>query len=120
MEYLHLSTSAYQHISTLTKMYLYNITLKIDERIHADWLHWMKTEYLPKMLSYQTFHEYKLYRILHIDDTDGPTYALQLFAESKALYNRFAELYEPEMQQMQQQRWGMQVLGFATLMEYVH
>lgn len=101
-------------------MYLYNITIKIDSSAHKDWLHWMKTEYLPKIRSYHTFHDHKLYRILHIDDIDGPTYALQLFAESKALYNRFIEFYEAEMQRMQQQRWGAQMLSFATLMEIVH
>ena len=101
-------------------MYLYNITLKVEKRIHTDWLEWMQTEYLPKLLSYRAFHEYKLYRILQIDDTDGPTYALQLFAESKASYNLFTELHQAEMQRMQQQRWGAQVLGFSTLMASVH
>lgn len=92
----------------------------MEQQIHMEWLLWMKAEYVPKMLSYQVFGDYKLYKILNTDDTDGSTYALQLFTESKALYNRFAELYHGEIQLMQQQRWGTQVLSFSTLMETVH
>lgn len=110
----------HNYISAQEKMYLHNITLKAEAPIHAAWLKWIKTVYLPKMLSYNVFTEYELYRILHLDDTDGPTYALQLFTENKVLYDRFTELYETEIQEMQLQRWGAQVFSFSTLMETVH
>ncbi|MDE1191209.1 MAG: DUF4286 family protein [Arachidicoccus sp.] len=101
-------------------MYLYNITIKIEQSIHEDWLAWMKDIYIPKLLSFARFTGYKFYRILQLDDTDGPTYALQLFADEMKCYDEFITLHHKEIEHMQQQAWGSHMLTFSTLMEIVH
>lgn len=101
-------------------MYLYNITIKIETGLESDWLLWMHEEYIPQILTYKTFYEYKLYKILNIDDTDGATYALQLFAENELLIEQFLNSHLQTIQQIQQQRWLGRMYSFATLMENVH
>ncbi|HEY0298027.1 MAG TPA: DUF4286 family protein [Arachidicoccus sp.] len=101
-------------------MYLYNITIKVDWSIHDDWLRWMNEEHIAQILSYNNFHRYSLYKILNIDESDGPTYALQLFAESKALYNSFIEIHLHSINQIQKEHWGSKMLSFSTLMEIVY
>ncbi|MEI9955845.1 MAG: DUF4286 family protein [Ferruginibacter sp.] len=44
--------------------------------------------------------------LLEIDDTEGPTYAIQYFAESKALYNNYIENFAAQMRQNALDKWG--------------
>ena len=71
-------------------------------------------------IRWKFFSKDLLLRLKDIEEEDGPTYALQLFADSKAQYNRFMELYYKKMMQSQKERWGNDMLFFATLMEIVH
>jgi hypothetical protein len=48
---------------------------------------------MPALLQTNCFMRYKLLRLHEQDDTEGPTYIAQYFTESKALYDRYIELY---------------------------
>lgn len=32
-------------------MYIYNVTINIDESVHDEWFKWMKEKHIPDMLS---------------------------------------------------------------------
>ncbi|MDP4855379.1 MAG: DUF4286 family protein, partial [Schleiferiaceae bacterium] len=32
-------------------MYTYNVTVNVDDSIHAEWLHWMRSIHLPVVLA---------------------------------------------------------------------
>ena len=32
-------------------MYIYNVTINIDETVHEPWLRWMRDEHIPDMLA---------------------------------------------------------------------
>ncbi|MBC8034845.1 MAG: DUF4286 family protein, partial [Chitinophagaceae bacterium] len=57
-------------------MVIYNVTTKMDWSIHEAWIQWMKDIHIPEMLNTGMFHDYKIMRILEIDDAEGPTYAV--------------------------------------------
>lgn len=101
-------------------MFIYNITIKVENAVHREWLEWMQQTHIPHILGSGKFTHHRLLRLREIEEQEGPTYALQLFAESKALYNAFIALHLPEMQQLQMARWGTKMLSFSTLMEIVH
>ena len=44
-------------------MYIYNVTVNIDESVHDEWLDWIK-EHIPMVLSTGRFSEAKLTRVL--------------------------------------------------------
>lgn len=101
-------------------MYIYNITIKVDQGIHEPWLEWMGQIHIPAILETGKFTGHQLLRIREIDDQEGPTYALQLFADSKASYNAFVAVHLEAMQARQNREWGAKMLCFSTLMEIVH
>jgi len=100
--------------------FIYNVTVNVNHAIHDAWLQWMITIHIPDVLATGCFKKQRMLRLLDIDETDGPTYAIQYYAESKAGYNRYAELYAPKMQQAITNKWGRQCTSFRTLMQVVH
>jgi hypothetical protein len=80
----------------------------------------MREAYLPFLNSTNLIAKHLLLRLKDIDETDGPTYALQIFVETEVLYSKFASEHLSEINQLQKARWGNNMLSFATLMEVVH
>ncbi len=68
---------------------LYNVTVKVETNIAEQWLQWLLTEHIPDVLSTKCFTDYKVVRLLEVDDTDGPTYAIQYFASSLDDYKHY-------------------------------
>jgi hypothetical protein len=100
-------------------MILYNVTIKVHSSIHAEWLIWLKEIHIPEVMHTNCFAEYKIYRLLEIDETEGPTYAIQYFAESKGLYNQYIEKYATKMRELSYQKWGDKFMGFRSVMQIV-
>ncbi len=101
-------------------MLIYNVTIKITPHIHEAWVSWMQQIHIPDVMSKGCFTEYRFVRVLEIDDSEGPTYATQYFADSKANYNRYIELYAPALRKEALDKWGSNFIGFRSLMQVVH
>lgn len=101
-------------------MYIYNVTTKVDPAVHDSWLKWMLDVHIPEVLGTGCFEKHQLVRILDIDDSDGPTYAVQYYAAGKALYNRYEMQYAAGFRQEVRRQWGERVVSFSSLMEVVH
>lgn len=101
-------------------MFIYNVTIKVRNDIHEAWLQWLQKEHIPDVLSTGCFTESAVYRLLEIDDSEGPTYAVQYRAESKAQYNQYIELFANDMRQRSFEKWGDAFIAFRTLMQVVN
>ena len=101
-------------------MFIYNVTTKIDPSIHADWVIWMKNTHIPQIMESDCFTQFQFVRLLEMDDSDGPTYAVQFMAASKADYNRYIEIHAAELRKVALQLWGSKTIGFRSLMQVVH
>jgi hypothetical protein len=100
-------------------MIIYNITTKLEKQIADEWLQWMLNEHINEILQTKCFLDFKLVRLLDVDDSEGPTYAVQYFAESKADYNRYIQLYSSEVRKRSFDRWGDKFISFRSVMEVV-
>jgi hypothetical protein len=100
-------------------MIIYNVTVKVEGKIAEDWLHWLLKEHIPDVIQTNCFVDYKIVRLLEVDDSEGPTYAIQYFAESKADYNRFIEIHAAKMRKLSFEKWGDQFIAFRSVMEVV-
>jgi len=101
-------------------MYIYNITSKIDPSIHENWVVWMKETHIPEVMATNCFTQYQFVRLLEVDDSDGPTYAIQYMANSKSDYNRYLEIHAPLLSKKSIDAWGNLFIGFRSLMQVVH
>ena len=101
-------------------MFIYNVTIKIQEQIHYPWLQWLKEEHVPEVLATACFSKATVVKLLDIDDSEGPTYAIQYAAESKAAYNLYIEKFAGLLRQKSIDKWGNQFIAFRSLMQVVN
>ena len=101
-------------------MIIYNVTIKVHQSIKDAWLKWLKEEHIPGIIQTGCFTHATILRLLEIDDTEGPTYAVQYFAESKRLYNHYIENYAAAMRQKGFDKWGDKFIAFRSVMQVVN
>ena len=101
-------------------MFIYNVTNKVNHSIATLWLSWLKEEHIPDVLSTACFTNATILRLLETDDSEGPTYAIQYRAESKAFYNLYIEKFAAAMRQKSFDKWGDKFMAFRTLMQVVN
>lgn len=99
-------------------MFLYNITVGIDKDIEQEWLRWMKTEHIPKVMRTQLFVNYKLYKVLHDDDESSISYSVQYFARTLGDVTTYFEKF-PSIIDEHRQRYHNRHVAFMTLLEEV-
>lgn len=101
-------------------MYIYNVTTQLAWAIHNEWLQWMKEEHIPAVVSTGCFTHHRMVRLLEVDETEGPTYAVQYFTDSLETYRSYINRFAPGLRQDTQKRWGDACISFRSLMEVVH
>ena len=101
-------------------MIIYNVTIKVHESIKQDWLHWLKEEHIPDVIQTGCFTHAVILRLIEVDDTEGPTYAVQYYAESKGLYNNYIENHAAAMRQKGFEKWGEKFIAFRSVLEVVN
>ena len=72
-------------------MYIYNVTINIQEDIHDEWVEWMKKEHIPDMLNTGKFKKALMTRVMVNEEMGGITYSVQYTAESKQMLERYYE-----------------------------
>lgn len=101
-------------------MLIYNVTTKITHTIHEDWLQWMRDIHIPDVLATGCFTKANILRLLDIDDSEGPTYAVQYYAETKTDYDHYIHQFAPALKQETITKWGQQMIAFRSLMQLVN
>lgn len=70
-------------------MYIYNVTINIDETIHNEWLEWMKSKHIPDMLATGKFSKALMTRVLVEEEMGGMTYSVQYTTKTKAILQQY-------------------------------
>lgn len=100
-------------------MIVYNITLKVNKDIIADWLKWQKEEHIPEIMHTGLFTEYKFFHLLEHDEEDTSTYVVQYFTGNIDNYNEYIKAHAPILREKAIARWGDGFIGFRTVLETV-
>ena len=96
---------------------IYNVTVKVEPAIADAWLHWVRTEHAPEMLATQCFTEYKVVKLLEVDESEGPTFAIQYFALDLEKYKEYLTHHAAGLRKKAFDKWSNQFIAFRTLME---
>ncbi len=100
-------------------MIIYNITFQVEWSIYEAWLAWMRETYIPSMLSITAFSQPQILRLLEIEESAGPTLAVQFHAPSVSAYDDYLQLHAPALNRVLREKWGSRVVFFGTAMEVV-
>lgn len=97
-------------------MFIYNVTVKIDTDLAADWLSWMQTIHIPDVMATGLFLNHRICRLLS-NDNDGLTYAIQYECADLATLQRYSTQYAPKLQADHANRYANKYVAFRTVME---
>ena len=100
-------------------MIIYNVTVNVTHQGHDLWLKWLKEEHLPEIMETNTFHDVKIYQLINIDETDGPTYSVQFFANSMKEYDNFIQEFAPDLRNKSVKKWGNDIFSFRTTLKSI-
>ncbi|MCF6347920.1 MAG: DUF4286 family protein [Flavobacteriaceae bacterium] len=80
-------------------MYIYNVTINIEEDVEKDWLRWMQEKHIPEMLATGKFSEAKLCQVM-VEEAQGITYSIQYTTDSKETLEKY---YNENAKQLRQE-----------------
>jgi hypothetical protein len=99
-------------------MYIYNVTINIEETVHDKWLHWMKEEHIPAMLATGKFHNALMTKVQVEEEMGGITYSIQYRTNSKeTLQKYYAE--DAETLRAQSKPFEGKFIAFRTELEVI-
>ncbi len=106
-------------------MYIYNVTINIEESIHHTWLEWMKAEHIPAMLATGKFTKALMTRVMVEEEMGGITYSVQYTTDSRKTLQKYYKENAAELRAQSKPfegkfvafRTEMEVIGEATLKE---
>ncbi len=99
-------------------MYIYNVTVTVDKTIADEWHLWVKQTHIPQVMATGYFVEYKMCRVLFVDD-EGATFCTQYF------FNKMEDIENYQKHEAAKLRADMKALyegkyvAFRTLLEIV-
>jgi hypothetical protein len=70
-------------------MYIYNVTINIEESIKEQWLSWMQKEHIPEMLATGKFTKALLTQVQIEEEMGGLTYSVQYTTDSKETLEKY-------------------------------
>ncbi len=104
----------------MKKELIYNVTVKVNTVISEEWLTWLLEEHVPDVLSTGCFLDARVVQLLEMDDSDGPTYAIQYTAAHSADYERYLSEFAAVMRKKGVDKWGDQFVAFRSIMKVIH
>jgi hypothetical protein len=99
-------------------MIIYNVTVSIDEAVHEDWLHWMRTTHIPDVMGTGLFLESRISKI-HAEEQGGKTYAIAYLADTMEQLEQYQREHAPRLQKEHSERYAGRFAAFRTFMEVV-
>lgn len=100
-------------------MYIYNVTLNVDDSIHEEWLSWMQNIHIPEVLATGKFTKALLSQVLVNEDLGGITYSIQYTCTSKELLMNYYQQDAPRLREVIQNKFGNKFGAFRTEMKIV-
>ncbi len=99
-------------------MYIYNVTINIEETIHNEWLQWMKEEHIPDMLATEKFSKALMTKVLVEEEMGGITYSVQYTTNNKETLQKY---YDEDADRLRAEtnRFAGKFVAFRTELEIV-
>jgi len=100
-------------------MFIYNITVKVENEILNEWMQWQKEIHIPEVIATECFYDHRFYKLLEHEEEDGKTFVIQFYANSKNEYDNYVENFAEQLRQKSLGKWKDHVISFSTLLQNV-
>ena len=99
-------------------MYIYNVTINIDDSVHDEWLIWMES-HIPEVLNTGKFISAKFTEVLVEEEMGGKTYSVQYTANSKDDVEAYYKEDADELRIEALKKFGDKMLAFRTELKLI-
>lgn len=101
-------------------MYLYNVTIKIEQSRANEWLTWMRNEHIPEVMATGYFVENRICRLLDEGDVEGVTFTVQYTFNTLDDYLNYKLNHAVGLQKSHSEKFGKDFIAFRTVMEIMN
>lgn len=99
-------------------MYIYNVTINIDNATHNEWLVWMQEIHIPEVMKTGCFIDNRMLKVLNVDD-EGTTYSVQYTFLNMSDMEEYKQKYASTLQKQTMDKFKDKFVAFRTLLEIV-
>tara|TARA_R110002073_G_scaffold123234_1_gene266733 strand:+ start:31169 stop:31498 length:330 start_codon:yes stop_codon:yes gene_type:complete len=99
-------------------MYIYNVTINIDESVHDEWLSWIQ-DHIQEVLETGKFASAKLTQVLVEEDMGGVTYSIQYTANTREDLDEYYKVDAPKLRGEGIQKFASKMVSFRTELKVV-
>lgn len=100
-------------------MYIYNVTVNIDESVQKEWLNWMKEIHIPEMLATGKFTQAKMSKVLIKEEMGGVTYSVQYTTDSYETLEKYYKENAPKLQEESLKLFKDKFVAFRTELKVI-
>jgi|UniRef100_UPI004048B489 hypothetical protein len=99
-------------------MYIYNVTINIDESAHDAWLEWIH-QHIPEVLATGKFESANLTQVLVEEEMGGVTYSVQYRAKSREDLDSYYNEHAAKLRGDALQKFADKMVSFRTELKIV-
>ena len=100
-------------------MYIYNVTINVEDAVHDKWLQWMQKKHIPEMLALGKFSNALMSKVMVEEEMGGTTYSVQYTTDSKETLEKYYKEDAPTMRKEGMQLFANQFIAFRTELEVI-
>ncbi len=101
-------------------MYIYNVTININDSAHDEWLQWMVDKHIPDMLATGKFLSAKVCKVLVDEEMGGTTYSIQYTVADKETLEKYYQENAPVLRKEGQRLFPNKFVAFRTELQLIN
>ncbi|SEC34719.1 protein of unknown function [Tenacibaculum sp. MAR_2009_124] len=99
-------------------MYIYNVTLNVDDSIHDEWLVWIE-KHIPEVLATGHFLSARMTQVLVEEEMGGTTYSIQYSAKNREDLDNYYKFSAEKLRSDGLKKFADKVLAFRTELKVI-
>ena len=99
-------------------MYIYNVTINIDDSAHSEWLNWIES-HITVVLNTGKFTSAKLTEVLVEEEMGGRTYSIQYSANTREDLDDYYKEDADRFRSESVKKFGTKMLAFRTELKLI-
>lgn len=100
-------------------MYIYNVTINIEDSVHEEWLSWIE-EHIHDVLATGRFSSAKLTRVLVDEEMGGTTYSVQYTAKTREDLDDYYKFDAQNLRSDGLKKFADKMVAFRTELKVVN
>jgi hypothetical protein len=100
-------------------MLIFNTTYVVSDKVHGQWIKWVREEHIPFMLSSALLSRPQVAKVIGAEDQDGTSYSVQFHVQNMESLEQWHTQYSNKLEQNVYEKFGTDALIFATILEII-